>query len=323
MQALVLLNTGSHPEMVIQDRPIPSITQGHSLIKVYAATINPLSNQIRSGIVPQAVLPLVLSNDGSGTVVDSEKFAKGTKVAIYGGADIGITKDGMQQEWVLIENERIIELPDNFSLEEGAALPINYVTAHQALVRVGQIEVGQKVLITGASGSLGSALIQVSKALGATPIAIVSNSSKVQRAKDAGAEHVIDLSCDDFHSTVLSLTDNQGADLACDAVGGELLGRLVKSLRTRGAVVSIGFVGGITAQIDLIDVVVYEKKILGYDAHLETQEDVNKTIAVLKQFIHENKVRPCIDSTYPLDQYLEAYKRLESRKAQGTILIRL
>lgn len=323
MKALVAHQFGDMPNMQIKTRNIPDIKPGFSLVKMHAATINQLSNLIRSGVIPQAKPPLVLSNDGSGIVEKSERFTQGTRVAIYGGGQVGITEDGLQQQWVLVEDKHLIELPSDFDLDEGAAIPINYVTAYQALTRVGQVLAGQKILISGASGSVGHALIQTAVALGAIPIAIVSTTKKVERAQCSGAQIVIDLSKQDLLQTVLDVTQGQGADLAFDPVGGPLLGQLLKAIRPRGALVSIGFLGGVTGSFDLPDLVIQEKQILGYDAWMETDADVEHAFKSITQFIKVGHLKPSIDSSYPLEQYDAAYRRLASREATGTILLHL
>lgn len=321
MKALVATQFGMSPLLVIEDRLKPSPREGYTLVKVHAATVNPLSSQVRSGIVEKAHAPLVLSNDGSGVVEHSGRFAAGTQVAVYGGAQLGITEDGLQQQYVLVEDKRIIELPQGFDLDEGAALPINYVTAYQALTRVGRVERSQTVLISGASGSVGHALIQTAIALGATPIAVVSTTEKVERARQSGAQTVIDLSTQDLREATLAATNGQGADLALDPVGGAMLRSLLSAVRTRGAVVSIGFVGGAMASLDVADVVIQEKRVLGYDAWLETDADVEAALKSIRRFIADGLLRPSIDSTYPLEQFDAAYERLSSRKATGTILL--
>jgi NADPH2:quinone reductase len=323
MKALVLKQSGRPAQMVIEQRDIPVARTGFSLVRMHAATVNPLSSQIRAGLYDTVSVPIVLSNDGAGIVEQSARFQPGTRVAIYGGGQLGISEDGLQQEWVLVEDKRLIELPQALSLDEGAALPINYVTAYQALRRVGQLKTGQTVLISGASGSLGNALIQTACALGATVIGVVSSAQKAQRATAAGAHQVIDLSCQNLLEAVLALTNGQGADLAFDGVGGTFLGQLLRAVRTRGAVVSIGFAGGTTAEVDVVDVVVYEKRLLGYDAHLETEEDVHRALQAISAFIADGLLRPHIDSTFALEQFNEAYARLESRQATGTVLFRL
>lgn len=322
MKALVAARFGTSADMVIEERPLPSLKPGHSLVKIHAATVNPLSSQVRSGRVPAARAPLVLSNDGAGVVEQSRRFKAGTRVVIYGGAQLGISEDGLQQQWALVEDKRLIELPDALDLDEGAALAINYVTAYQALTRVGQVVAGQRVLVAGASGALGHALIQSARALGAIPIGIVSSTVKVQHAQRSGAETVIDLSSENLLDAVLAATAGLGADLAFDPVGGELLGQLVSALRPRGALVSIGFVGGTRASFDVTDVVIQEKRILGYDAWLETDEDVAAAFEAICGFAAEGVLRPVIDSRYSLQEHEAAYARLASREATGSILIR-
>ncbi len=323
MKALVAKQFGTQPVLQIEDRSIPQVKPGFTLVKMHAATVNPLSNQIRLGGVPAARAPLILSNDGSGIVVESDQFKQGIPVAIYGGGALGITEDGLQQEYALVENKWVVELPVDTDLNVAAALPINYVSAYQAISRVGQLKKGQTVLISGATGSLGHALIQLVNALGATPIGVVSTCGKIANALESGAKHVVDLSSQDMISTVMDLTEGQGVDLAFDTVAGQVLGQLMKCLKTRGAVVSIGFAGGFTSEIDIVDVVVYEKKLLGFDAHLETDKDVEQVFEVLKVLLENGKIKPRIDSVFPLEEYDEAYQHLISRQAQGTILLQL
>ncbi|AOA05068.1 zinc-binding alcohol dehydrogenase family protein [Pseudomonas sp. TMW 2.1634] len=323
MKALVVSQFGPKPKMAIEERSIPQMKPGHTLVKVHAATVNPLSGQVSAGIVSTARAPVVLSNDGSGIVEQSEQFNRGTRVAIFGGGQLGITEDGLQQQWVLVENKRIIQLPDDFTLDEGAALPINYVTAHQAMTRVGRVQPGQVVLISGASGALGHALIQTAVAMGARAIGIVSNAVKAGQALRSGASTVIDLSARTLKDAVLEATDGEGAQLAFDVVGGTLMGQLLSAVGTRGAVVSIGFAGGMTASIDVADVVIHEKRILGYDAWLETDADVAHALTAIQKNIGNGALRPSIDSLFHMDQYAEAYLRLGSRQAMGTILMRV
>lgn len=322
MKALVAKQLGAQSVLQIEERSTPQTKPGFTLVKMHAATVNPLSNQIRQGAVPAAKAPLVLSNDGSGVVVESDLFKAGTAVAIYGGGTLGITEDGLQQEFVLVENKWIVELPENTDLDVAAALPINYVSAYQAINRVGQFKAGQTVLISGATGSLGHALIQLVNALGGTPIGVVSTSGKVAKALESGAKHVVDLSSQDMLSAVMEMTEGKGVDLAFDTVAADVLGLLMKCLKTRGAVVSIGFAGGVTSEIDIVDVVVYEKKLLGFDAHLETDEDVEHVFHVLKILLEQGKIKPRIDSVFPLEEYDDAYQHLTSRQAQGTILVK-
>lgn len=324
MKAIVLRHAGDQPDMVVEDRPQPDVRAGFSLVRMHAATVNPLSNWIRKGIVSDSVnLPLVLSNDGVGFIEYSDVFAKRTPVLIYGGGQLGISRDGLQQQWVSVENHRLFAVQDGVDLDAAAALAINYLTAHQALYRVGSVQAGQTVLISGASGSVGHALIQLCVVRGAHPIGVVSRADKTQQVLDSGASAVIDLSKQSISVAVAEITGGAGVDWAFDVVGGPELRDLALALRQRGSVVCIGFSGSTEGSLDIADLVIQEKRVLGYDAHLESESDVYKVLNQLMTLAAAGAVAPRIDSRYAMSDYAQAYARLESRKAMGTILIDL
>jgi NADPH:quinone reductase len=125
---------------------------------MHSATISQLSNTIRRGELGAAKAPLVLGNEGSGVVEESGRFKPGTRVAIYGASELGITQDGLFQQWVLVEDKRILELPDILNWDEGAALTVNYLTAYQALTRIVKLQKDQKILISGATSWSGMRL---------------------------------------------------------------------------------------------------------------------------------------------------------------------
>ena len=324
MQALVLNKAGERPDMAIEDREVPQWRPGYSLIRVHAATVNPLSNWIRTGAMREGVsVPLVLSNDGSGVVEQSDEFSKGSAVLIYGGGQLGLSEDGLQQQWALVENTRLTVVPETLSLDAAAALPVNYVTANQAMRRVGNVQSGQTVIISGASGSVGHALIQLARVLGARPIGVVSHADKVQPALDSGAEVVIDTSTQDLAQAALELTHGQGAEWAFDVLGGSRVEHLLSSVCVRGTVVCIGFSASTHGSLNVADLVISEKRLLGYDAHLETDADVQQTLKELIELAATGAISPRIDSSYALSDFDEAYERLSSRKACGTVLLHL
>ncbi|MCC8457082.1 quinone oxidoreductase family protein [Photorhabdus aegyptia] len=167
MKAIVMHTTGSAPVMNIELRDIPQKRGGTSLVRIHRASINQLSNTIRTGAFGDTPLPLVMGNEGAGIIEESDIFARGTRVAVYGGGQLGITEDGMFQEWVVVDNRRIMALPDSITLDEGAALTVNYLTAWHAVNRIAKVQAGETVLISGATGSVGHALIQTARAAGA------------------------------------------------------------------------------------------------------------------------------------------------------------
>lgn len=323
MKALVVTKAGSPPQTLIQERDKPEPKVGFTGVRMRTATINQLSNTIRSGGMSSVAFPLVLGNEGAGIVEWSDVFEPGTPVAVYGGGDLGVKHDGLQQQYVAVENARVFELPACLDLNEGAAITVNYITAYQAIHRVAPLKPDQMVLVSGASGSLGHALMQMISALGATPVAIVSNRSKALRVKEAGARHVIDLSREDMSQAVLNLTAGKGADLAFDPVGGAVLSQPLTSVAPRGTVVAIGFAGGVRTTLDTVDLIVHEKRLLGYDLHLETDEDIARVLPQLYALISQGLLRPLIDSTFTLEEAERGYQRLASREAVGAVVLTL
>lgn len=323
MKASVTKKFGSPAETIIEERPVPVITKGHSIIKMHAATINQLSHFIRSeGIIEGASVPMILGNEGAGTVLESEQFTPGARVVIYGGNLLGITKDGLFQEYVLVENSRLIEFPDTLSFEEAAAVSVNYSTAWRAMTKSVQVSKGDTVLIAGATGSVGHAALQLSLALGATPIALVSTHEKADFARAAGAKEVLVLSEEqDLPAAIKKLTGGKGADYGFDPVGGGLTTALMQCLAFRGTLVSLGFAGGKQLVIEAFDIIAQEKQLKGYSLHAEKDEDMPDVLKELMKLAAEGKVRPVIDSSYSLEQVDEGYARLSSRKAMGSIVL--
>jgi NADPH2:quinone reductase len=310
--------------MAVEQRPKPSMKLGYSLVRMRSATINQLSNHLRTGSFGNVPTPLVLGNEGAGLIEESESFASGTPVAVYGGKDLGIKEDGLFQEWTLVEDRRLIELPERLTLDEGATLSVNYLTAHRAMTHAVRLQAGQTVVISGATGSVGHALVQTAKVLGAHPIALVATSEKAQRVAAAGAPCVIDLSSGkDVADEVRGLTNGRGADFAFDPVGGPLMNQLLRSLRRRGSLVSIGFTGGMAATINVADLLSDERHILGYSLHCEADDDIYPAFANLVGLAEQEHVRPIIDMVVQLEDFNLGYERLTSRQAVGSIVMRL
>lgn len=323
MKAIVTRVTGSTPVMNIEYRNMPQKRNGTSLVRIHRASINQLSNTIRVGAFGDTPLPLVLGNEGAGIIEESDVFARGTRVAVYGGGQLGITEDGMFQEWVVVDNRRIMALPDSISLDEGAALTVNYLTAWHAVNRIAKVQAGETVLISGATGSVGHALIQTARAVGARVIALVSSGEKARRAQEAGAHSVINWQHGDAARQVMTVTGDHGVDAAFDTVGGDIFSLLLTSLRRRGQLISIGFTGGKEGSINLLDIIVQEKVVKGYALHSDTPEQDSEGLEQLMILAMQGYLRPVIDSTYKMNELESGYRRLLSRQATGSIILDL
>ncbi|BAU96406.1 NADPH:quinone reductase [Corynebacterium suranareeae] len=319
MRALVTREVGSEPIMDIADVPVPKWRPGYSLIRVKAASINQLSNTIRKGGFGHTPVPLIQGNDGAGTIVTSERYPAGTRVSAIGGNTFGITEDGMFAEYALIPDGLVTPISANLKWSEAGAFGINFLTAYGAIQRAGGVSAGQNVLITGATGGVGNALVQTVSALGAKPIAVVSTEKKAEYLRDSGII-TIDLSTDNVVEKVSELTDSLGVTLVLDPVGGPLFPELQRSLSRQGTLVSIGFTAGNTPQVDLLDLIAGDKRILGYSVNDESESWVSEGLAAIADLAERGLLKPRIDSTVTLANFEEGYARLISRRAVGSIV---
>lgn len=323
MKAVVVRKFGPVPEMTVEERPIPEYKEGFTLVRVHAATINPFSNFLRTGALGPAKAPLVLGNEGSGVVEQGRRFKPGTRVAVFGGGTLGVTQDGLFQQWALVDDRRLVALPDSMDFDEGAALTVNYLTAIWSLRRSAKLQPGETVLVAGATGGVGHALMQATEVLGGHPVALVSSPEKALRARALGADSVIDLSSETLVDAVQQLTRGQGAQVAMDPVGGPLLGQMLRALGHRGRLVSIGAVAGNDVQIDLWDVVTQERSIIGFSVNFDSDQHLAFALDELGTLARTGQLKPAIDSIHAIGDLENGYSRLASRKATGSVILRL
>jgi len=305
----------------IEERPRPEPRPGHTVVKLAAAAINPMDVRVQAGLFPYSrPAPLVLGNEGAGVVVAGGDHAPGARVMVM-GFPLGVTEDGTHQELVCVPNEWVYPLPDAYSFDEGASFLIPYATA-QLAVGASQAKKGSRVLVTGAAGGIGTALIQLLKAIGAAPIAIVSTAEKAARVAREEPAGIIDLSAERLDEGVKRLVGEQGAEAAIDVVGGTTLGRLLPLLARNGIAVTLGYLGGKIAPIVLPFLVGWCRSIVGSDLYERPLEESRPAIDAICRLLAEGKLRPRVDSHFSLDQYVAAFARAGSRHATGRVVFR-
>ncbi|MFI8951981.1 zinc-binding dehydrogenase [Streptomyces sp. NPDC053750] len=167
----------------------------------------------------------------------------------------------------------------------------------------------------------GRALIGPGRAPSARLVALVSTTHKAQRVLDIGAEAAIDLSAQDLASAVADITDGQGADAALDPVGGVRLGELLRCVRLRGTVVSLGFTGCKLAELDIVDLLMGEKHLTVYAVHNEPEEVIAPALKTIGAVAAQGLLRSVIDSRFAFGDFEDAFARLTSRQAIGAIVL--
>ncbi|HEX5986852.1 MAG TPA: NADPH:quinone oxidoreductase family protein, partial [Nocardioides sp.] len=264
--------------------------------------------------------PFQLGVDFAGVVRSAPEgsgFAAGDRVACVlpygGGADV-----------VAIDPESVFPLPDNLSFEQGAALPMNYLTAQFALDTRGQLQEGETVLVHGAAGGVGTASIQVAKGYGARVIAVVSTEEKARVAKAAGADEAVLV--DGFLAAVKELTDGRGVDVVVDVVGGDLMTDSLRSLAPQGRLLVVGFTAGAIPEVRVNRLLLNNIDVrgVGWGAYAMVRPGfMRRQWEALLPMMESGAVNPPIGTSYPLEDVRTALTDMAERRATGKSVLTL
>jgi NADPH:quinone reductase-like Zn-dependent oxidoreductase len=237
VKAVVLTGTGGYDVLQVQERPDPPVGPGEVRIAVKAAGINFADTMARVGLYPDAPkTPCVLGYEIAGTI---ESLGEGVDDRQVGERVIAGTRFGGQAELVTVPAEQALPLPEALSFEQGAAFPVNYGTAYAALVVMGSLREGTRVLIHAAAGGVGIAATQIARNAGAEIFGTASP-AKHEAIRAQGVHHPIDYRALDFEQEVMRLTGGEGVDLVIDAQGPTSFRKDYRLLRSGGRLVMYG-----------------------------------------------------------------------------------
>jgi NADPH2:quinone reductase len=257
-------------------------------------------------------LPFTLGWEAAGDVVRAPQdgpFREGQRVMTL--------SFGAHAELVAATPETTFPLPDRLTYEEGAALPLNYLTALAALERRGGLRAGETVLVHGAAGGVGTASVQVAKALGAHVIAAVSTEEKAAVAREAGADQAV--AGEDFRSQLPG-----PVDLIVDPVGNtERFKENLRALRPEGRVIVVGFTSGEIPEVRVNRLLLRNVDVRGCSLAVFADEPggTQKAAARLGELVETGAIRPLVGSVYPLGEIKEALREIDERRAKGKVVV--
>ncbi len=238
MKALVQTGNGGYEVLQVQERPDPPVGPGEVRIAVKAAGINFADTMARLGLYPDAPKPpCVMGYEVAGRV---ESVGEGVSTHAVGDRVMAGTRFGGQAELVTVPEVQVLPLPERLSFEQGAAFPVNYGTAYAALIVMGSLREGDRLLIHAAAGGVGIAATQIAKNVGAAQIVGTASPSKHDAIRAQGVTHPIDYRNDDFEKETMRITDGEGVDLIIDALGPTSFRKDYRLLRPGGRVVMYG-----------------------------------------------------------------------------------
>jgi NADPH:quinone reductase-like Zn-dependent oxidoreductase len=237
MRAVVLTGHGGPEVLQVQDRPDPAVGPGEVRIAVKAAGINFADTMARVGLYPDAPKPpCILGYEVAGEI---ESVGEGVESVSVGDRVMAGTRFGGQASMVTAPADQVVPLPERFSFEQGAAFPVNYATAYAALVIMGGLRAGERVLIHGAGGGVGISAIQIARSRGAEIFGTAS-ASKHDAIRAQGVDHPIDYRSQDFEQEVRRITGGEGVDVIMDATGPTNFRKDYRLLREGGRLIMYG-----------------------------------------------------------------------------------
>ena len=319
MKAIEMSQYGGPEVLKIREVEIGKPSNGQALIRIEAAGINFIDVYQRRGTYP-VKLPYIPGLEGSGVV---EAVGEGVKNVKPGDRVAYVHEPGSYAEKCLVKAAHLIPLPSELSFEQGAAFPLQGMTAHYLIHEFRKIKANDIVLIHAAAGGMGFLLVQWAKHLGARVLGTTSSEEKAKIAKEAGADDVILYTKQDFAPEVRRLTHGHGADLIIDGVGKTTFGGNLEAAALRGNIVIFGAASGPADPISPNVLMLHSLTISGgslFNYILTTEELMGRAKAVIEG-IQKGWLKLRIDHTFPLEKAAEAHQKLEERKTSGKLLL--
>ncbi|MEK7113156.1 MAG: NADP-dependent oxidoreductase [Patescibacteria group bacterium] len=301
---------GSEILEITENAPKPSVTKGQVLVEVYAASINPIDWKVRAGYLKEMVplqFPATLGGDFSGVVTEASKDVTNFKVGdeVYGQGGILNGGSGSFAQFVAANVTKILVKPKGLDFTNAAALPLTGISALQALEDNIHLSKGQKILIHGGAGGIGTIAIQLAKSLGAY-VATTVSASDMDYAKSLGADEVIDYKNEAFENKLADF------DAVFDTVGGETTDKSFKVLKKDGVIVSM--VGQPNEKL---------AKKYGVTAIGQNTEGNTERLNRLAKLVNSGKIKAHVDKVFSLEQAKEAFGHLEEGHPRGKVVFKI
>jgi NADPH:quinone reductase len=320
MKALRFNSFGDVSVLHVEELPKPVPGPDEVLVQVHAASINPSDVKNVQGKMQSTTLPRTPGQDFAGVIAIGDKEMIGQEVWGTGG-DVGFTRDGSHAEYITIPKRGARPKPKSLSMIEAASVGRNYIAAFFGLIEKAQMKEGETILVTGASGGVGSSVIKIAKSKSARVIAVDRKAMEPEKARRMGVGLALSSQSDDVVSRVKEFTQGKGVDVTFDCVGGPLFEIALNSLGLGGRQVNIASVGERRVSFDLINFFHRQLTLLGIDTlpiNIITSGDI---LEKLRPAFEQGRLTPPdITRTCSLDDAVEAYQQVDSGVAKGKIV---
>jgi NADPH2:quinone reductase len=325
MTAIAIREPGGPDVLVVSEQPLPSPGEGEILVKVIAAGVNRPDVMQRQGHYP----PPKGATEIPGLEIAGEvvELGRGTKRWKQGDKVMALVVGGGYAEYCLAFETHALPVPANLSMVEAAATLETFFTVWHNVFERGKLAAGETLLVHGGSSGIGTTAIQLAKALGARVITTAGTPEKCEACRKLGADLAIDYRTEDFVALTKQATQGRGADLILDMVGGDYVGRNYEAAAVEGRIVQIAFLASSRVTVDLMRLML--KRLTHTGSTLRARAVADK--AAIARAVENNvlpliasgRVKPLIDSTFPLAQARAAHARMEGGQHIGKIVLTL
>lgn len=332
MRALILQRHGTLDDLeVVNDYPAPKVTPGHVVIRVRASSFNyhdVFTVQGMPGI--KVPIPVIIGLDMAGEILevgpDVKGWKPGDRVLVNPlNKKIGLMGEmlnGGMAEQCLVTADQLLRMPPDVSFEDASALPVAYGTAHRMLITHKTIEAGDRVLVLGASGGVGTGCVILAKMLGAEVIACASSDEKLERLKAMGADHVINYRNVDWSKWAIQQygkpqrrTYEGGVDVVINFTGGDTWLPSLRCVKRGGKILVCGATAGHDPKEDLRYIWSFEIQVIGSNSFYD------ENLVALMDLIQEGKLKPVVDTVLPLEKAAEGLRLIRDREVIGKVVV--
>lgn len=322
MKAIVCRQHGDLSVLKLENLPSPAPIPGEVLIRVRACGVNFADSLVVAGTYQsQPDLPFVPGFEVAGDVISVglgvTKLAPGDKV-------MGMVGQGGYGEELVAPADALTLIPDGMGYQVAASFAVTYGTSYLALMHRARLQAGEVLLVHGAAGGVGLTALEIGKLAGATVIATAGGPDKLEVAKGAGADYLIDYRAEDIRERVLEFTNGLGADVIYDPVGGDVFDASLRCINFEGRILVIGFAGGRIQQIPSNHVMVKNVDIIGFNRgpyEARNPEATQECYHQIMDWLQSGRIKPLISKTYPLERAIDAIESVVNRRSIGKVIV--
>lgn len=325
VKAIIRTGDGGPEVLQLGEVPSPNPTETQVLVDVHATALNRADMiQRRGGYPPPPGDSEILGLEIAGTISAMGSAVKGVS---KGDRVFGLVGGGGYAEQAVIDYRMAMPMPDEWTFEQAAAVPEVFFTANENIFTLGRLSAGETILIHAGGSGVGTAGVQISQHAGAKVFITAGTSEKIENCKGLGAIEGINYKESDFVAEILRLTNEQGVDVVLDFIGAPYFERNLSILKTKGRLLQVGLIGGSATEINLNTMMRNRLQLIG---SVMRPQSIDEKIAITQRFmdrwlpeLKSGKIRPIIDTVFPLAQAQQAHEYMEANRNFGKIILKV